>query len=86
MDIYKCEINGVTTFSDIKCAPDAKTISSSTKKQEAYPDYPVMDGSNDSTYIRSPHNSNSGSTIYTGPRGGKFYYNKNGNKTYIRHK
>jgi colicin import membrane protein len=24
-------------------------------------------------------------TIYTGPRGGKYYINSNGNKTYIRH-
>ncbi len=25
-----------------------------------------------------------GRTIYTGPRGGKYYINKNGNKTYIK--
>jgi hypothetical protein len=31
----------------------------------------------------SPSSSN---TIYTGPRGGKYYINKNGNKTYIRKK
>jgi hypothetical protein len=27
-----------------------------------------------------------GGTIYTGPRGGQYYINKNGNKTYIRRK
>lgn len=27
-----------------------------------------------------------GKTIYTGPRGGKYYINKNGNKTYIKRK
>lgn len=27
----------------------------------------------------------SGRTIQTGPRGGKYYINKNGNKTYIKH-
>lgn len=26
-----------------------------------------------------------GATIYTGPRGGQYYINKNGNKTYIKH-
>jgi colicin import membrane protein len=26
-----------------------------------------------------------GAIIYTGPRGGKYYINKNGNKTYIKH-
>lgn len=25
-----------------------------------------------------------GHTVYTGPRGGKYYYNSNGNKVYIR--
>ncbi len=27
-----------------------------------------------------------GATIYTGPRGGQYYINKNGNKTYIKRK
>jgi len=26
-----------------------------------------------------------GHKVYTGPRGGKYYINKNGNKTYIKH-
>jgi hypothetical protein len=29
--------------------------------------------------------TNSGQTIYTGPRGGKYYINSHGNKTYIKH-
>lgn len=29
--------------------------------------------------------TSSGQTIYTGPRGGKYYINKNGKKTYIKH-
>jgi colicin import membrane protein len=32
----------------------------------------------------SGSSSNTGRTIYTGPRGGKYYINKNGNKTYIK--
>lgn len=30
--------------------------------------------------------NSSGKTIYTGPRGGQYYINKNGNKTYIKKK
>lgn len=39
-----------------------------------------------STTAKSSSTSTSGSgrTIYTGPRGGKYYINSNGNKTYIR--
>lgn len=32
----------------------------------------------------SSYNFNSGRTIYTGPRGGKYYINSNGNKTYVK--
>lgn len=47
-----------------------------------------------STYEPTSNNENtssvksttsSGRTIYTGPRGGKYYINSNGNKTYIKH-
>jgi len=30
--------------------------------------------------------TSSGRTIYTGPRGGKYYINSNGNKTYLKKK
>ena len=33
----------------------------------------------------SSGSSGSGRTILTGPRGGKYYINKNGKKTYIKH-
>ncbi len=33
---------------------------------------------------KSSNSNSSGRTIYTGPRGGKYYINKNGNKTYIK--
>ncbi len=32
----------------------------------------------------SPYIDSKGRTIHTGPRGGQYYINKNGNKTYIR--
>jgi hypothetical protein len=38
-------------------------------------------------YSKSSNNSYSGShEIHTGPRGGQYYINKNGHKTYIRKK
>ena len=35
---------------------------------------------------KSSDSNSSGRTIHTGPRGGKYYINKNGNKTYIKKK
>jgi len=37
-----------------------------------------------SSGISSGSSSSSGRTIYTGPRGGKYYINSHGNKTYIK--
>jgi hypothetical protein len=34
-------------------------------------------------YSWGAYNYGSGQTIYTGPRGGQYYYNSNGNKTYV---
>lgn len=34
-------------------------------------------------YSRDALNYGSGHTIYTGPRGGQYYYNSNGNKIYV---
>ena len=34
-------------------------------------------------YTSGAYNYGSGQTIYTGPRGGQYYYNSNGRKTYV---
>ena len=34
-------------------------------------------------YSSGASSSGSGRIIYTGPRGGQYYYNSNGNKTYV---
>lgn len=34
-------------------------------------------------YSRQATNYGQGKTIYTGPKGGQYYYNSNGNKTYV---
>ncbi|GAB3822313.1 hypothetical protein GCM10028895_26460 [Pontibacter rugosus] len=41
----------------------------------------ISSPSNTSGYSTTPSR-----TIHTGPRGGKYYINKNGNKTYIKRK
>lgn len=34
-------------------------------------------------YSSGSYNYGSGRTIHTGPKGGQYYYNSNGNKTYV---
>ena len=40
-------------------------------------------GSRARDYSSNAFNYGAGSTIYTGSRGGQYYYNSNGNKTYV---
>lgn len=40
--------------------------------------------SQNSSTVQKSTQTTSGRTIYTGPRGGRYYINSNGNKTYIR--
>ncbi len=40
-------------------------------------------GSRARDYSPEAYNYGSGKTIYQGPKGGQYYYNKNGNKTYV---
>ncbi|HET6558051.1 MAG TPA: hypothetical protein VFG54_12100 [Prolixibacteraceae bacterium] len=55
--------------------------------QHAHQEYgQKQSGSSTKSTTKSSYGSSSGSgrTIHTGPRGGKYYINKNGNKTYIK--
>jgi colicin import membrane protein len=45
----------------------------------------TIKSSSSSSGSSSGTSTGSGRTILTGPRGGKYYINKNGNKTYIKH-
>ena len=45
--------------------------------------YTGTSGSRAADYSPSAYNYGSGQTIYTGPKGGQYYYNSNGNKTYV---
>lgn len=45
--------------------------------------YTNKQGSRAQDYSTGSYNYGSGKTINTGPRGGQYYYNINGNKTYV---
>lgn len=86
-DFYKClNEKGQTVFSDKKCAENAEKFN--IKEEKDYENSTYSSGSG--TYSGSvPSSSTSYSrsrVIHTGPRGGKYYYNSSGNKTYIKRK
>jgi hypothetical protein len=45
--------------------------------------YTGSEGTRARDYSSDAWNYGSGQTIYTGPRGGQYYYNSNGNKVYV---
>lgn len=48
-----------------------------------YNPYNGSTGSRARDYSNEAYNYGSGQIIHTGPRGGQYYYNSNGNKTYV---
>lgn len=72
-----------------QCIAITKKGTQCTRNAEEGSDY-CWQHNKSKTTIKSEnksYNSNSsGRTIYTGPRGGQYYINKNGNKTYIKRK
>lgn len=58
------------------------------KDISTYPRYeaPVRVSTEGRRTTTTTNTPNTGATIQTGPRGGRYYYNSNGNKTYIRRK
>jgi hypothetical protein len=65
--------------------PGTVSYSSSTSSYSTYssPSYSTYSAPSYSTYS-SPTYSSYSTPIYTGPRGGTYYINSNGNKTYIK--
>lgn len=57
--------------------------SQTTKKSRTYKKYKAKKNNSKKVYRESSQKSN-GRVIYTGPRGGRYYINSNGNKTYIK--
>lgn len=48
-----------------------------------YNPYTGSSGSRAADYSSEAYNYGSGQMIYTGPKGGQYYYNSNGNKVYV---
>ena len=68
--------------------PHYKTNANSTNwdnfsTQGNYNPYTGSAGSRARDYSSDAYNYGGGNTIYTGSRGGQYYYNSNGNKTYV---
>ena len=57
--------------------------SQTTKKQRTYKKHKVKKHSAKKVYKQRSGNSDT-RTIHTGPRGGRYYINSNGNKTYVK--
>ncbi len=62
-------------------SPYTTTYSTPVRSSYSTPSYSTSPLSYPSTYTTSSYSSQ---TIYTGPRGGTYYINSNGNKTYVR--
>jgi colicin import membrane protein len=74
------------TYSN-RCKAITKAGTQCKRSAQAGSDYCWQHQGNSTTKKTSSiSSSNSDKTIHTGPRGGHYYINKNGNKTYIRKK
>ena len=78
-DAVKTETKSKTT--EKKVADKKETVSKDTKKKT-----PTLKESNEKAPKKADKVTGeyNGHKVYTGPKGGKYYINKNGNKTYIQ--
>ena len=74
-----------TYYKPVSSPYTTPTYSTPARSSYSTPSYStstyVMPASYPSTYSTPSYSSQ---TIYTGPRGGTYYINSNGNKTYVR--
>lgn len=66
---------------------DARAKERAAACQRSAASFPIMmmgPGDYDGPAPRSYGGTNSGRTIFTGPRGGRYYINNNGNKSYLK--
>lgn len=83
-ETIKKEVISKTKTADKKVADKKETISKEVKKKVAK--VPTLKESNEKAPKKADKITGeyNGKKVYTGPRGGKYYINKNGNKTYIQ--
>ncbi len=76
--------DGLTGYFDNNDA-NSDPYKSLFKSNSTYtPNYLNQDNNYNSNYNSSYYDFNRSKTIYTGPQGGQYYINSNGNKTYIK--
>ena len=72
--------NSISEFIKTQIA-DRKSVSNTNDNSPSYSSSLKSSNSNNSTYKTKSHRSSR--TYYRGPRGGCYYINSNGNKTYV---
>ena len=80
--------NGYTKDNGTYVDPHYKTNVNNTNwdnlsTKDNYNIYNNTEGTKARDYSKEAQNYGSGNTIYEGPKGGQYYYNSNGNKTYV---
>lgn len=89
-EYHICKSQRIISFQGVSCwynlnrDPDVIDITSSYKKIE--PENTVFGGSNSYSDMGIHDDENSVNGLMTGKRGGKYYINENGNKTYVPRK
>ena len=74
--------NGTYVDSYVRTSPNSTNWDNFSTSGNSNP-YTGSTGYRARDYSSGAYNYGSGQTIYTGPRGGQYYYNSNGNKTYV---
>jgi len=74
--------NGTVVNGHYKTAPNSTNHDNYTTSPNVNP-YTGSYGTKAPDYSAPAKNYGNGQPIYTGPQGGQYYYNSNGNKTYV---
>lgn len=74
--------NGTYVQSHVRTMPNTTNWDNFSTKGNYNP-FTGSTGYRAKDYSRDAYNYGSGHTIYSGSRGGQYYYNSNGNKTYV---
>ena len=74
--------NGTYVDSYVRTSPNSTNWDNFSTSGNSNP-YTGSTGYRARDYSSGAYNYGSGQTIYTGPRGGQYYINSNGNKTYV---
>jgi len=74
--------NGTLVEPHMKTSPNNTNLDNFSTK-ENYNPYNGLEGTKPRDYSREAQNTGYGQNIQTGPKGGQYYINSNGNKTYV---